>query len=271
MGKLIYVVNASLDGFSEDRDGGIVFGSPDEEYFGFINDLERSVGTYLYGRRMYEAMMFWETSPIADQPPWVVDFTNLWRSADKVVYSKTLASVSSGRTTLEQEFDVEAVWRMKADKPTISQWAEQISLPERLGRAWWTSATCSSGPSCLEVENRPFQARAPRTPTARRAAPPKRNRPSSLPHHPVRSFVWGRPPRADPTSSHRGGAAATCRRGVDPHRTSATTTTGIWLWQARWSCRPHRERRHPRRHGCHGNLRSVHRRCGGGDHLVSTC
>ena len=114
MGKLIYVVNASLDGFSEDRDGGIVFGSPDEEYFGFINDLERSVGTYLYGRRMYEAMMFWETSPIADQPPWVVDFTNLWRSADKVVYSKTLASVSSGRTTLEQEFDVEAVWRMKA-------------------------------------------------------------------------------------------------------------------------------------------------------------
>ena len=82
MGKLIYIANASLDGYCEDRNGGIDFGAPDEEYFGFVNDLERPVGIYLYGRRMYEAMTYWETAPIHDQPPWVVDFTNIWRGAD---------------------------------------------------------------------------------------------------------------------------------------------------------------------------------------------
>ena len=114
MAKLIYVANTSLDGYTEDRDGGIDWGVPDEEYFSFINDLEGSVGTYLYGRRMYEAMIFWETASIAHQPPWVADFTNIWRGADKVVFSKTLASVSSGRTTLEREFNVESIRRMKA-------------------------------------------------------------------------------------------------------------------------------------------------------------
>jgi dihydrofolate reductase len=115
MGKLIYVVNTSLDGYCEDRDGDINWGTPDEEYFSVINQIQRSVGTYLYGRRMYEAMVYWETAPLADQPPWVVDFTHLWRAADKVAYSKSLASVSSGRTTLLQAFDVEAIRRMKAD------------------------------------------------------------------------------------------------------------------------------------------------------------
>jgi dihydrofolate reductase len=114
MAKLMYVANTSLDGYTEDRDGGIDWGAPDAEYFSFINDLERSVGTYLYGRRMYEAMIFWEHAPIADQPPWLVDFTNIWRAADKIVFSRTLASVSSGRTTLEREFNVEAIRRMKA-------------------------------------------------------------------------------------------------------------------------------------------------------------
>ena len=113
MAKLIYIANTSLDGYCEDRDGGIDFGAPDEEYFSFINDLERLVGTYLYGRRMYEAMIFWETAPIAEQPPWVVDFTNIWRAADKVVFSKTLTAVSSGRTTLEREFNVEVIRLMK--------------------------------------------------------------------------------------------------------------------------------------------------------------
>lgn len=114
MAKLIYVANTSLDGYTEDRDGGIDWGTPDEEYFSFINDLERSVGAYLYGRRMYEAMIYWESAPTADQPPWVVEFTNIWRAADKIVFSKTLTSVSSGRTTLEREFNVEAIRRMKA-------------------------------------------------------------------------------------------------------------------------------------------------------------
>jgi dihydrofolate reductase len=114
MAKLIYVVNTSLDGYCEDADGDINWGTPDEEYFGFINDLERPVGTYLYGRRMYEVMTFWDTAPIDEQPPWVVEFTNIWRAAHKIVFSKSLASVSSGRTTLERELNVAAIRRMKA-------------------------------------------------------------------------------------------------------------------------------------------------------------
>ena len=114
MAKLIYIANTSLDGYMEDRDGGIEWGTPDEEYFTSINALERPIGTYLYGRRMYEAMRYWETAPIADQPAWVLDFTNIWREADKVVFSKTLATVSSARTTLEREFDAEAIRQMKA-------------------------------------------------------------------------------------------------------------------------------------------------------------
>ena len=99
MAKLIYIANTSLDGYMEDRDGGIEWGTPDEEYFTSINGLERPIGTYLYGRRMYEAMLYWEAAPVADQPAWVLDFTNIWREADKVVFSKTLATVSGARTT----------------------------------------------------------------------------------------------------------------------------------------------------------------------------
>lgn len=113
MAKLIYIANTSLDGYMEDRDGGIEWGTPDEEYFTSINGLERPIGTYLYGRRMYEVMLYWEAAPVADQPAWVLDFTNIWREADKVVFSKTLATVSGARTTLEREFDVETIRQMK--------------------------------------------------------------------------------------------------------------------------------------------------------------
>jgi dihydrofolate reductase len=113
--KLVYIANTSLDGYTEDQDGGVDFGDPDEEYFGFINGLQRPVGTYLYGRRMYEAMVYWESASIADQPPWIVDFTTMWRAAEKIVFSKTLASVSSGKTILERDFDVEAIRQMKAE------------------------------------------------------------------------------------------------------------------------------------------------------------
>jgi dihydrofolate reductase len=114
MAKLIYVANMSVDGYTENREGGFDFGTPDEEYFGSINDLERSIGTYLYGRRMYETMVYWETAPTAGEPPWVVEFADIWRAADKVVYSRTLTSVSSGRTTLAGEFDAEAIRQAKA-------------------------------------------------------------------------------------------------------------------------------------------------------------
>jgi dihydrofolate reductase len=114
MAKLIYIANTSLDGYCEDRDGGIDFGAPDEEYFGFINEIERPIGAYLYGRRMYQAMVYWDTARISEQPSWVADFTNIWRGADKFVFSRTLASVASARTTLEREFNVEAIRQMKA-------------------------------------------------------------------------------------------------------------------------------------------------------------
>jgi len=114
MAKLIYIANTSLDGYTEDQDGGFDWGNPDEEYFSSINGLQRPVGTYLYGRRMYETMVYWETASLSDQPAWVVEFTNMWRAAKKIVFSTTLASTSSGNTTLERKFDVEAVRQIKA-------------------------------------------------------------------------------------------------------------------------------------------------------------
>ena len=87
------------------RDGNFDWAAPDEEVHAFVNDLERPIGTYLYGRRMYEVMVAWETMPTADQPPVIRDYAEIWRSADKVVYSATLAATSSARTQLERDFD----------------------------------------------------------------------------------------------------------------------------------------------------------------------
>jgi dihydrofolate reductase len=114
MAKLIYSANTSLDGYVADEDGNFDWAEPDEEVHTFINDLERPVGTYLYGRRMYEVMVEWETLTLADQPPFIQDFAKIWQAADKIVYSKTLKTVSSARTRIEREFDPEAVRQMKA-------------------------------------------------------------------------------------------------------------------------------------------------------------
>jgi dihydrofolate reductase len=113
MAKLIYSTIQSLDGYVADEDGNFDWGEPDEEVHTFVNDLERPVGTYLYGRRMYEVMVAWETLALADQPPHMQDFAEMWQAADKIVYSKTLETVSSARTRIEREFDPEAVRRMK--------------------------------------------------------------------------------------------------------------------------------------------------------------
>src|ERR1700684_1607913 len=114
MAKLIYSAITSLDGYVEDRDGNFDWSMPDEEVLAFINDLERPVGTYLYGRRMYETMVYWETEEnIADGPPVVRDFARIWRAADKVVYSTTLPAAGSARTRIERAFDPGAVRRMK--------------------------------------------------------------------------------------------------------------------------------------------------------------
>jgi dihydrofolate reductase len=115
MAKLIYSAIASLDGYVADEDGDFGWAAPDEELHGFVNDLERPLGTYLYGRRMYATMVAWETMDTgAGQSPVVRDFAEIWRAAEKVVYSRTLESVSGPRTRLERDFEPEALRRLKA-------------------------------------------------------------------------------------------------------------------------------------------------------------
>ncbi len=115
MAKLIYSSITSLDGYVADNDGNFDWAAPNEEVHAFVNDLERPVGTYLYGRRMYEVMLYWEAArALADQSSVAQDFAEIWRAADKIVYSKTLAAVSSARTRIERDFDPEAVRQMKA-------------------------------------------------------------------------------------------------------------------------------------------------------------
>jgi dihydrofolate reductase len=114
MGKLIYTAITSLDGFIEDEDGTFDWAAPDEEMHSFVNELERPIGTYLYGRRMYETMVFWETATNDDQPSVFRDYAEIWRSATKVVFSRTLKVVASARTSIEETFDTETIRQMKA-------------------------------------------------------------------------------------------------------------------------------------------------------------
>jgi dihydrofolate reductase len=115
MAKLIYTAITSLDGYVADEAGNFDWSAPDEEVHTFVNDLERPAGTYLYGRRIYEVMLYWETAhTVAGQPPFIQDYAAIWQAADKIVYSKTLETVSSARTRIERDFDPKAVRQMKA-------------------------------------------------------------------------------------------------------------------------------------------------------------
>ena len=115
MAKLIYSAIASLDGYVADEDGDFGWAAPDEEVHAFINDLYRTISTYLYGRRMYEMMVGWETDPtLAEQSPLMRDFAEIWQAPDKVVYSRTLEAVSTSKTRIERDFDPEAVRQWKA-------------------------------------------------------------------------------------------------------------------------------------------------------------
>jgi len=115
MARLIYTGIASLDGYVVDADGTFDWAAPDDEVHAFVNDLERPVGTYLYGRRMYEVMRYWDTAHTVDGQPAVgLDYASVWQAADKVVYSSTLDAVSTDRTRLERRFDPEDVRRMKS-------------------------------------------------------------------------------------------------------------------------------------------------------------
>jgi dihydrofolate reductase len=114
MPKLIYQAIASLDGYVEDEAGNFDWAAPDAEVHAFVNDLERPIGTYLYGRRMYETMVYWETvSTGTDQPAVARDYAEIWRAAEKIVYSRSLETVSSARTRIERDLDPDAVRRLK--------------------------------------------------------------------------------------------------------------------------------------------------------------
>jgi dihydrofolate reductase len=116
MAKLVYTAITSLDGYVADKTGNFDWAAPDDEVHTFVNNLERRAGTHLYGRRMYEVMAFWETAhTLAGEPPVFKDYADIWQAADKIVYSKTLASVTTARTRIERDFDPEAVRRMKAE------------------------------------------------------------------------------------------------------------------------------------------------------------
>jgi dihydrofolate reductase len=115
MARLIYSAITSLDGYVADANGSFDWAAPDEEVHAFVNDVERPIGTYLYGRRMYETMVYWETAhTVAGQSPVAEDFTAIWQAADKIVYSRTLETVASARTRIERSFDPEAIRRLKA-------------------------------------------------------------------------------------------------------------------------------------------------------------
>jgi dihydrofolate reductase len=114
MAHLIYSAISSLDGYIEDSDGNFDWAMPDEEVHRFINNLERTAGTYLYGRRMYETMIVWETDPhLAADSPLTQDFAEIWQAADKIVYSRTLAAASTRKTQIERSFDPEAIQQLK--------------------------------------------------------------------------------------------------------------------------------------------------------------
>ena len=127
MGGLIYAAIASLDGYVADEQGRWDWSVPTEEVHAAVNDVMRPAGTHLYGRRMYDVLVAWET--IDDPAPVMRDYAQIWRSADKIVYSRTLDEVSSARTRIEREFDADAVRAMKAEGELV------IGGPELAGQA----------------------------------------------------------------------------------------------------------------------------------------
>ena len=131
MSKLFFLMTSSLDGYIADENGNLDWAEPDEEVHRFVNDLLRPVGTFLFGRRVYEVMLVWETMELAGQPSYVQDFGGIWKAADKIVYSRTLEKTSSARTRIERDFDPAAVRRMKA----TAKGDIEIGGPELAGQA----------------------------------------------------------------------------------------------------------------------------------------
>lgn len=118
MGTLIYAAISSLDGYVADKEGRWDWSEPDEEVHSFVNDLERPIGTHLYGRRMYEVMRVWDSDEmLAGQPAAIREYAEIWCDADKVVYSSSLENVTTARTTIERRFEPDAVRELKRTSP----------------------------------------------------------------------------------------------------------------------------------------------------------
>ena len=137
MAKLIYAAISSLDGYVADAEGNFDWSAPDDEVHRFVNELERPIGTYLYGRRMYEVMRYWETAPTGNgKPSAEQEYAKIWQAADKIIYSKSLEQVSSARTRIEREFDPQAIQQLKAaatrdvsvSGPTLAAQAIKLGL-----------------------------------------------------------------------------------------------------------------------------------------------
>jgi dihydrofolate reductase len=137
MAKLIYTAISSLDGYVADAEGNFDWSAPADEVHRFVNELERPIGTYLYGRQMYEVMRYWETAPTGnDKPSAEQEYARIWQAADKIIYSKSLEQVSSARTRIEREFDHQAIQQLKAaatrdvsvSGPTLAAQAMKLGL-----------------------------------------------------------------------------------------------------------------------------------------------
>ena len=158
MAKLIYAAIASLDGYVEDEEGRFDWAAPDDEVHAFVNDLERPIGTYLYGRRMYETMVFWETvSTEADEPAVFWDYAGIWRAAEKIVYSRRFRRYPArGRGSSASSIETPSGGSSSPRGPT-SQSAVPSSLATQSARGWSTSAICSCARSWWEAASAPCQ------------------------------------------------------------------------------------------------------------------
>ena len=157
MGKLIYFAISSLDGYHTDERGNFDFYEPNEEVHAFINDLVRPAGTHLYGRKMYEVMSVWDdASALGDDSPHILDFAAIWQAADKIVYSRTLESVSTARTRIEREFDPAAVRDLKSRQerdlmiggPELASHAIRAGLVDEY-RLFWAPVIIGGGAPAL--------------------------------------------------------------------------------------------------------------------------
>lgn len=141
MAKLIYWMHTSLDGYVEDEHGDFAWTSPDAEVNTYINEVSSSIGTYLYGRKMYESMVYWETDYTLHNPAqFHLDFAKQWQATDKIVYSRTLSEPRSARTRIEREFDPDAVRRLKSSAeynvtvtgPELAAYALSVGLVDEV-------------------------------------------------------------------------------------------------------------------------------------------